>query len=173
MSQPQLDLRAIIADTVRDVVAEMVAGSVHDAVAGSGQIAAPSASPPPVLETAGVPGSEHVIRAPGRQVVEAVRISDNTDLDHFVRRLVTMFENPKVRQDIKAGRLSFRLEGRSMLAADTGPVMRVESGALTERQVETAHAEGRRIVLARRAVATPLARERARALRVPIEKETR
>ncbi|MGB6245900.1 hypothetical protein [Gordonia sp. (in: high G+C Gram-positive bacteria)] len=173
MNQPQLDLRAMIADTVRDVVAEMVAGSVRDAVSGAVAGTPPPEPPSPIPESTGVAGAEYVVRPPDRQTVESVRISDNADLDQFVRRLVTMFENPKVRQDIKAGRLSFRLEGRSTLADDAGPVMRVESGALTERQVETAHEQGRRIVLARRAVATPLARERARALRVPIEKETR
>jgi hypothetical protein len=50
-------------------------------------------------------------------------------------------------------------------------VLRVERGALTERMVEDAAASGARVVLARRAVATPLARDRARRLGVEIEKE--
>jgi hypothetical protein len=49
---------------------------------------------------------------------------------------------------------------------------RVERGAVTERMVREAAAAGeRRLVLGRRAVLTPLARDRARAIGVEIVKE--
>jgi hypothetical protein len=48
---------------------------------------------------------------------------------------------------------------------------RIEKGAVTERAVQAAAAAGERLVLGPRAVLTPLARDRARALGVPIEKE--
>ena len=48
---------------------------------------------------------------------------------------------------------------------------RIEKGAVTERAVNAAAAAGARLVLGPRAVLTPLARDRARALGVPIEKE--
>ncbi|MCG8152505.1 hypothetical protein GUY44_18610, partial [Pimelobacter simplex] len=104
--------------------------------------------------------------------VEAVRIGDDADLDRFARQLLALFENPKNRQDLRAGRLRFRLEGGTTSAVpETRPVQRVDTGAVTERQVKAASEAGRRLVLGRRAVLTPLARERARALGVPIEKE--
>jgi len=54
-------------------------------------------------------------------------------------------------------------------APDTA--LRVERGAVTERAVVAAAKDGRRIVLGARAVVTPLARDRARALGVALEKE--
>jgi hypothetical protein len=48
---------------------------------------------------------------------------------------------------------------------------RIEKGAVTERAVQAAASAGARLVLGPRAVLTPLARDRARALGVPIEKE--
>ena len=50
---------------------------------------------------------------------------------------------------------------------------RVEKGAVTERTVREAADAGARLVLAPAAVLTPLARDRARALKVPIERERR
>lgn len=51
--------------------------------------------------------------------------------------------------------------------------MRVDRGVLTERQVAAAAETGQSIVVARGAVITPLARDKARALGVHIEKERR
>jgi hypothetical protein len=55
--------------------------------------------------------------------------------------------------------------------AGTGPVRRIESGAVTERIIKAAAQAGERLVLGRAAVLTPLARDRARASGVEIEKE--
>ena len=49
--------------------------------------------------------------------------------------------------------------------------MRIERGAVTERTVKEAAAAGARLVLAPGAVLTPLAREKARALGIEIERE--
>lgn len=152
MSASSSDLRAIIADVVREVVADLTP---------------PAAAPRP-----GVAGSEHVTPQQQRERVEAVRIGDDADLDRFARHLLALFENPKNRHDLRAGRLRFRLEGGAAAAVPTDrPVQRIDTGAVTERQVKAAAEAGRRLVLGRRAVLTPLARERARALGVPIEKE--
>ena len=47
----------------------------------------------------------------------------------------------------------------------------MDKGAVTERAVNAAAKAGARLVLGPRAVLTPLARDKARALGVPIEKE--
>jgi hypothetical protein len=47
----------------------------------------------------------------------------------------------------------------------------VERGAVTERAVAAAAAAGARLVLGPGAVLTPLAKDKARALGVPIDKE--
>jgi hypothetical protein len=53
----------------------------------------------------------------------------------------------------------------------TGGVQRVEKGAVTERMVAAAAKAGSALVLGPRAVLTPLARDKARALGVPVQKE--
>ena len=50
-------------------------------------------------------------------------------------------------------------------------VVRVERGAVTERKVEAAAKAGGRLVLGPGAVLTPLAREKARARGIQIERE--
>ena len=52
-----------------------------------------------------------------------------------------------------------------------GTVQRVEKGAVTERMVAAAAKAGAALVLGPRAVLTPLARDKARALGVPVQKE--
>jgi len=126
--------------------------------------------------------------------VEAVRIDSDDDLQHFVRALVGRLENARDRQAIRTGRLRFALR-RSAAApvaagaprpgarpdvraaprpdarSDAQAAPRVAKGAVTERTVLAAAADGTRLVLARGAVLTPLARDCARARGVEIERE--
>jgi hypothetical protein len=158
MSELGLDLRAIVAEVVREMVPQT------------------SRQPTPVVQppAAEAPGAALVTRPVARDKVERVRIVDDGDLDQFVRRLIALFENPKNRQDLRAGRLRFSLDGASTRSGNGPtalPATRIESGAVTERHVKEAADQGRRLLLGRRAVLTPLGRERARLLGVPIEKE--
>jgi hypothetical protein len=103
-----------------------------------------------------------------------VRISSDEDLHAFALRVVKLAGNPKLRQDLISGRARFRLAGPAAAAPGTaGSVTahRVEKGAVTERTVAAAAAAGARLVLGPRAVLTPLARDKARALGVAIHKE--
>ena len=52
-----------------------------------------------------------------------------------------------------------------------GTVQRIEKGTVTERMVAAAAKAGAALVLGPRAVLTPLARDKARALGVPVQKE--
>ena len=111
--------------------------------------------------------------------MEPVSIDTDEELDRFVRALVNRVENPRDRLAIHAGWLRFvlRRAGEQPLAAGTVPegaavaAARVMKGAVTERAVRAAAADGTRLVLARGAVLTPLARDCARALGVKIERE--
>ena len=69
-----------------------------------------------------------------------------------------------------AGRGSL-LPARHGRTVPSGADHRIEKGAVTERAVLEAASAGARLVLGPRAVLTPLARDRARVLGVPIEKE--
>ena len=117
--------------------------------------------------------------------VQAVTIDTDEDLEAFVRTLVARLENPRDRLAIKAGKLRFSLRrtahptgaGAGGRAGEPGAVgvetIRIQKGAVTERAVRDAAGRGARLVLARQAVLTPLARDMARALGVQIEREAR
>ena len=106
----------------------------------------------------------------GVREVETVSLRDDAELAAFVARLLRLFDNPKHRADLKAGRLRFTLAPAGV-AGSVRPVHRVEKGAVTEATVRAAARDGARLVLGRGAVLTPLARDRARAAGVEIEKE--
>jgi hypothetical protein len=134
--------------------------------------------PPAVSDTTAQPAAAAPAPSPsedsGAATVERVDLRSDADLDAFVRSLVHRFENPRDRMAIRSGRLRFRLGATAATgvgAAAAGAVIRVERGAVTERAVREAAAAGARLVLARRAVLTPMARDRARSLGVEIEKE--
>ena len=105
--------------------------------------------------------------------LEKIRLRTDADLDVFVRRLAALCADPVRRTALQEGRHGFRLSAGA--AADTSPaesgVVRVDRGAVTERTVTLAAADGARLVLGKGAVLTPLARDKARSLGVAVEKE--
>ena len=106
----------------------------------------------------------------GVESVETVSLRSDAELGAFVLRLLHMFENPKQRDALRAGRLRFRLAAGAVPGA-VRPAHRIEKGAVTEVMVRRAAQAGARLVLGRGAVLTPLARDRARAAGVDIERE--
>ena len=168
-------LRALVAVAVREAVADMVTDSVRDALTGVTDATAGVTPTPPVFAPGHVaPVSAPAARPapPGRNRVEDVRMSCDGDLEAFARHLLALFENPKNRQDLRAGRYRFRLvPGQMTGTSRAAPARRFESGAVTERQIVAAAEAGENLLLARSAVLTPLAREKARALGVNVEKE--
>ena len=124
----------------------------------------------------------------GLPVTETVNLSTDEDLAAFVKRLLDL--DPGQREELRSGRKRFRLAspqapsvpagagqvgaGHSNGAERAGPsapVRRIERGAVTEAVIAAAARAGERLVLGRGAVLTPLARDRARASGVQIEKE--
>ena len=164
MSIDRDELRALVREVVRDAVA-----SLKTPEPGPPAPTAVAPAPPAsVAEQMGVqPTGPRA--SEGRNRTETVRLSDDAELDGFVRKLLRLFENPKNRADLKAGRLRFRLASKATGAGSGGPVHRVDSGAVTERYL--ADLAGGTLILGRRAVLTPLAREKARSLGITITKE--
>jgi hypothetical protein len=102
--------------------------------------------------------------------LQEVRLSTDEELHAFVLQVLRLADNPRSRRDILAGRLRFTLAsaGGHQAGAIT---QRVDKGAVTERAVIAAAKAGAGLVLGPRAVLTPLARDKARALGVHVEKE--
>ena len=119
----------------------------------------------------------------GLPVTETVNLSTDEDLAAFVKRLLDL--DPGQREELRSGRKRFRLASPQAPSVPAGagqvngaeragpsaPVRRIERGAVTEAVIAAAARAGERLVLGRGAVLTPLARDRARASGVPIEKE--
>ena len=121
----------------------------------------------------------------GLPVTETVNLSTDDDLGAFVNRLLDL--EPDQREELRSGRKRFRLPEISSVspapsvaagaangaerAGESTPVRRIERGAVTEAVINAAARAGERLVLGRGAVLTPLARDRARASGVQIEKE--
>ena len=125
----------------------------------------------------------------GLPVTETVNLSTDEDLAALVKRLLDL--DPEQREELRSGRKRFRLATtqapaapvapmapvpagpvhRAERAGESSPVRRIERGAVTEAMISQAARQGERLLLGRDAVLTPLARDRARASGVPIEKE--
>jgi hypothetical protein len=99
--------------------------------------------------------------AAGGARVETVSLRGDADLARFAAYVA---DNAAA---VRSGALRFTF------GEATSGVRRIERGAVTERTVNEAAQAGQRLVLAPAAVLTPLAKERARHLKVEIERERR
>jgi hypothetical protein len=150
------DLRALVREVVREAV-----------VSARPPTPAPRPAPTTVAEQFGVTPTGPLTNGE-RSRTETVRLTGDQDLDAFVRKLLSLFENPKTRTDLRTGRLRFRLAAAS---AQVAASHRIDKGVVTERHIAEIAVSGGRLLLGPRAVVTPLAREKARALGISIEKE--
>ena len=162
-------------EMLRALVREALADLLPPAPAQAGPPPRPAPAPPDPGGTApGQEGAAYTVRD-GVVAVQTVSLRTDQELAAFVTRLLHLFENPRRRDDLRSGRLRFRLAaGGAGLAGPGGsarPTRRIDKGAVTEAAVRDAARAGARLVLGRRAVLTPLARDRARAAGVEIEKE--
>jgi hypothetical protein len=156
-----------MSDEARDLLQQLLAE-----IRGNGNAPTPQVPAPPVAAVLR-PSTWSQPPAPGEVIgdgvgarVERVTLGDDAALDAFVRVVIARAD------EIRAGMLRFTLGGATASAPATpAGVVRVDRGAVTERIVKQAADAGARLVLAPRAVITPLAREKARALGVEIERE--
>jgi hypothetical protein len=177
-------LRALVREALADLLPAETGGA-RLAPAPPVPAGPPLAQPLPAGPPAGLPvapapassapaqgGAAYTVRD-GVAEVETVSVRTDRELAAFVTRLLRLVENPRRRDDLRTGRLRFRLApgGAAGASASARPVHRVDKGAVTEATVRDAARAGARLVLGRRAVLTPLARDRARAAGVEIEKE--
>jgi hypothetical protein len=170
--QPGADTEAIRA-LVREVLADLLPAAARDpgnpGTAGSVGPGGLAGGPGTGAGAPAQPGLPHTVRE-HVESVEVVSIRTDAELGSFVMHLLHLFENPKHRDALRAGRLRFRLAAPAA-GGPAQPSHRIEKGAVTEAMVAASARAGARLVLGRRAVLTPLARDRARATGVEIVKE--
>jgi hypothetical protein len=109
--------------------------------------------------------------AQGLSAVETVRIASDADLQAFVQRLL----DPAVQERVKAGKLRFSLAAPSgshpsPVREAAGPSVGAPlAGVISEKTID-GHAGQQTLLIAPDAVVTPLARDRARQLKIRIER---
>jgi hypothetical protein len=144
-------------DSAREILRELLA----EALAGANGNGVTPQVPPPPVAAVHRPSSWDAPAAG----VEHVTLANDDDLNRFVRDLLARPD----REEIRAGRVRFTLGPADVPSPGATHVPR---GAVTERKVAEAAKAGGRLVLGPGAVLTPLAREKARALGIEIERES-
>lgn len=143
------ELRAAVRGVLRDVLPSEVLARSASGPSSTGPVTGPEA---------------------GSVLGDAVVVRNDGDLDALVRRVAEACADPRQRAALAAGRHGLRLAREQPEPGER--TLRVERGAVTERTVQRAASDGARLVVGRRAVLTPLARDRARSLGVSVEKES-
>ena len=164
-------------ELIRELLAEALAApngngvpAAHGA-SGPPDGAAPAVYPPPPVAAVHRPSTWAAPAA------EPVAMRSDEDLERFVLALLARFEDPHQREAIRAGGVRFTLGAAAARCAAAGGApahagaIHVARGAVTERKVAEAAKAGARLVLGPGAVVTPLAREKARALGIELERE--
>lgn len=113
---------------------------------------------------------------------EVVSIRNSAELMQFVRRLLEAAKDGRARQEIEAGRWTFRLagagSGTGTVTTHTAPApqaqgadrVTIEQGLIGERQIDGLPPGTGCLVVGKRARLTPLARDRARQRGIAIER---
>jgi hypothetical protein len=104
--------------------------------------------------------------------VRRVRVQDDRDLADVVTQVLHLAADPARLADLRAGRIRFALAGGDAPAPSAPGPIEVDRGAVTERLIQRAAREQRPLRIGPRAVVTPLARDRARALGVAIDRSS-
>jgi hypothetical protein len=101
---------------------------------------------------------------------EQIAIRSDDDLNRFVQRLWSAFDDPVKREAIRSGTMRFTLSAQDISAPDPfakTPVAAL-SGAISERKLLSVAKAGDTVAIAADAVITPLARDKARALNITL-----
>jgi hypothetical protein len=143
-------VRQVLRDALPEAVREKIAAQAADAAA---------------------PKKKNEARAGESETskVEDVAVTTDAELAAFVRRVIEQ------REAIQSGRLKFRLKrARKSVEAESAPrggSERIDKGIVTEKRVMAAAKAGKKLVVGKGVVLTPLARDKARQLGVQIERE--
>ena len=111
---------------------------------------------------------------------EQVILRSNADLDAFVRRMMTVAQDGRLRADIEAGRHVFRLTNcnatQMQAHQPTAPIsqihnpVRFDRGLVSERDVSSLPQDLRRIDVGKTVRFTPLARDELRRRGIKVER---
>jgi hypothetical protein len=149
-----MEAPAMTSDTVRTIIREVLAEELQRFKSAR--------------STAGVPRTD--VRE------ERVSIASDADLAVFVARLLELTKDAQARRDIEEKRHVFRLAPGAPVERAASPAKgaaqpaRIESGMVSERQIDALPPGTTQVVIGRSVRLTPLARDRARARGITLER---
>lgn len=106
----------------------------------------------------------------------AIRIASDADLAAFAKDVLRLAQDPATRAAIEAGRHPFHLAGSAPAAATaqpaaaTGQVHRIDKGVVTETVIAKLGKGVSRLMLGAGVSITPLARDKAKARNISVER---
>jgi hypothetical protein len=101
---------------------------------------------------------------------EMVSIGSDAELAAFARRLLDIADDPKIRDDIRAGHLKFKLASVANHQRAEVKQVRPAPPFVTERWVDALPEGTTVIAIGKRTKLTPLARDRLRSKNIKIER---
>jgi hypothetical protein len=113
-------------------------------------------------------------RAQSKPATVAVAVADSGELDAFARALLAAADDPELKAAIVAGDIRFMPAARAEsngAPGSTGAPASFDKGVLGESKIVELSRKGRRIVIGEAVVVTPLAREKARQLKVELVRQ--
>lgn len=105
----------------------------------------------------------------------AIRIASDADLGTFARDVLRLADDPQIRAAIQAGRHRFHLAGNAAgatpaIASPSGQSHRIDKGVVTEAVIAKLGAGVTRLLLGAGVSITPLARDKAKARNISVER---
>lgn len=157
----------------REELRQLVRQALKEALGGAG---APAASAP----AGDLVGEMRDALRRGRPAKLAVAVATSADLDRFARAIAEAAGAADLKAAIAAGELRFELAAGAasppppaagQAKAASGGTARIEAGILGEARLAEVARAHRKIVVGNDVVVTPLARDRARELKVEIVRQ--
>jgi hypothetical protein len=165
------DLRKLVREALKEALG---AGATLAAAKPQRDQAAPpsSASDPPeqgfVATLRAALGRGALARVP-------VTIKASADVDRFARDVAEASGHPELRAAILSGRLGFDLAGTAAVPSErkapNGGAYEIKSGVLSETKIVEIARSHRKIIIGAGVVLTPLARDKAREMKVELTRQ--
>jgi hypothetical protein len=138
--------------------------------------ARPQAAAPPATARpeAGFVAGLRAALAKSRPARVAVSVRSPAELDRFARDIAEAASHPDLKAAIASGDLGFDLAGGPAAAAKavaTGGIYEMKSGVLSEMKIVEIARTHKRITVGADVVLTPLARDKARELKVELTRQ--
>lgn len=168
----------------REDLRKLVREALKEALGGTAPAAAPQQPPkeqraaPPAATAAVEAGFVPTLRgalAKGRPARVAVSVRSSADLDRFARDIAAAASHSDLKAAIASGDIGFDLVAAAASSAakptQTGGAYEMTSGVLSETKVVEIARTHKRIVVGGDVVLTPLARDKAREMKVELTRQ--